>query len=380
MPLSSRSYCLAFLLAIVARSACVGWANEPPGAVREICRISVVNEARGEVSVSEDAGATWQRIGSVLRPAEQVNREAYTAAKWAKTGTVAATAVNAIHIKTDQNQAEDRGVVFSILPKEFYEPPPDYQSFLSPSSSIITDIRAGEQIFGGRYSPIVGNRVLLQSADTLAAIPVGFVPKVGDRLIIIVEQPAAYPCQIVFENRFGGLITMIYCDGSSEIIGQVLKPVLGVGRFTGTQFAGIGRIRANHTGVIDVSLSPLGSVGGFQIIPAAHAMSPEMGSARTLTQWMVVGPPCVTDPSWEGLAPLFFGYLRPVYDARDLYAEDWESRLLARFLVEVRRKGSDWGPAPAFELDPQKPLPDEAFTALEDIEAFRILFPVESSP
>jgi hypothetical protein len=342
----------------------------------EVCRVRIVNQVGGEIAVSQDAGKTWERIGSVTQPAQNVDRKAYTAAKWAKIGAVAATAVNAIHIKTDQNAEEDRGVVFSLLPKEFGQQV-GAPSYVSLPSSIVTDLAAGTAIFGGRFSPFVGSPVMIEREDALSPIPAGHVPAVGDRLVIIAQQPKSYPCSMVFENRFGGLITLVNCDGTTSLIGQVLKPVVGVGRFSGALYAGIGRIRANHSGVIDVSVSPLGTIGGFQIIPSGHAMSPEMVKARTSTQWMVVGPVCVTDQSFEGLAPLFFGYLRPVYDSADLYADDWETRMLSRFLVEVKSDDGDWGPVPVFELDPNmnKPLPDWANSALENVTAFRILFP-----
>jgi hypothetical protein len=344
----------------------------------EVCRIAIVNEKGGEIAVSQDEGKTWDRIGTVTRPADQVDRKAYTAAKWAKIGTVAATAVNAIHIKTDENVPEDRGVVFSLLPKEFAEPA-TAASYLSPSSSIYTDIPGGTAIFGGRCSPFVGSPVMIEKECALTQICAGYIPAAGDHLVVIAQRPKAYPCFLEFENRFGGLITIIYCDGTRKLVGQVLRPVEGVGRFSGALYAGIGRIRANHTGVIDVSVSPLGSIAGFQIIPSNHAMSPEMIKARTSTQWMVVGPVCATDAPSEGLPPLFFGYLRPVYDTADLYADDWGTRLLSRFLVEAKREGQDWGAVPVFELDPDmnKPLPEWANTALTDITAFRILFPQE---
>jgi hypothetical protein len=88
---------------------------------------------------------------------------------------------------------------------------------------------------------------------------------------------------------------------------------VGIGRFLGTQYADIGRIRAAHPGVICVSTSPAGQVGGFQIIPRDHAMSPELTYVRVKTQWMVVGPLWALDPSWEGLPPLFSDYLYPAF-------------------------------------------------------------------
>jgi len=349
--------------------------NPPP--VVEQFRILVENAPGGQVAVSSDQGATWQCLGQVLRWAEQVNGNGYTASMWALPGTVAATAVNAIHIKTRLNPENGRGVVFSLLPREFASPHPNYQSYLSPDSSILTDLSAGHGIFGGGWAPLVGSQVLLQREGEPIPLPADYCPARGDRLYLVVARPRCYPSQIVFENRFGGLITLVYPDGSSQAIGQVLKPVLGVGRFEGGLYTGIGRIRANHSGVIDVSISREGQLGGFQIIPAGHAMSPEMANARKLTQWMVVGPLTAGQGVWEGIAPLFLQYLRPQYDSADLYAPDWRDRLLARFLVEAQMAGQDWGAMPVFELDPDlsRPLPAWAMNALEGVARIRLLFP-----
>jgi len=89
-----------------------------------------------------------------------------------------------------------------------------------------------------------------------------------------------YPSEIEFENRFGGFVTLKYPNGESKVVAQVLKPVEGVGRFGGSLYGNTGRIRANHTGVICIITSPHGQVGGFQILPDNHGMSPEMFNAR----------------------------------------------------------------------------------------------------
>ena len=345
----------------------------------EMFRIQIQNIASGEVSVSTDEGNSWQRSGTVIRPVNGVSNAGYTASKWVANGTVAAVAVNAIHIKTDYNFADDKGVIFSIIPRELNKVPVYYNSYTSPDSSIYTDIAAGEGIFGGGFSPYVGNKVFLEKAGKLVEIGTGYVPTIGDTIIIQVLRPKRYPKEVVFENRFGGMVTLMYPGGQEKIIGVVLKPVLGVGRFQGSQYAGVGRIRANHSAVICVSTSPVGETGGFQIIPSAHGMSSEMVLARTMTQWMVVGPPNVTDPSPEGVAPLFQYFINPSYRIDDLDKEDWGDKLLSRFLVDVKIQGDDsWRPMPIYTLDPdlRKPLPNWANRALEKVTSIRILFPV----
>lgn len=357
------------------------FAQESPIPFTEIYRIEVYNKAGGQIAVSQDNGDTWKRLGRVMYPCQKTNEDGYTASKWAKIGSVAASAINAIHIKTDTNAKNGRGVVFSLVPLEMQNPPGYYNSFLSPDSSIYTDIPAGQSIFGGGYSPFVGNPIeYIRGTEESKPIEAGYVPKLDDVLFIKVLRPSFYPESIIFENKFGGAVRIDFGGGNEIVVGEVLKPVQGVGRFSGTQFAGTGRIRANHTGVIDISTCGIGKTGGFQIIPSIHGMSPEMGKARTMTQWMVVGPTTISGEALEGQAPLFSYYLQPKYMPMDLDSPDLINDLLGRFIVDVKLSGSDqWQPMPSFWIDPDlnKPLPEWANTALKNVTHIRILFPVE---
>ncbi|MFA5103790.1 MAG: hypothetical protein WC527_01250 [Candidatus Margulisiibacteriota bacterium] len=343
--------------------------------------ILIENEAGGRVMAVKNKSTTWEILGKVIYPCQQINPRGYTASKWAKPSAVAATAVNAIHIKTGDNTQEAKGVVFSVVPLEMLNPPSYYNSFLSPDSSIYTDIKAGNSIFGGVYSAFVGNPVFFERGTAEALLlNEDYVPKLGDRIIINVLKPFIYPRAIIFENREGGAAKVIFGAGQEEIIGEVQKPVEGVGRFQGTQYVSPGRIRANHTGVIDVSTSPINKIGGFQIIPSAHALSDEMEKASKQTQWMVIGPVPGREEFLEGMPPLFSNYLRPVYLDLDLDSKSWMNDLLARFLVDVKLKGSDkWQPMPIFYIDPdlRKPLPEWTVDAIADVTHIRILFPVD---
>ena len=340
----------------------------------EAYRIKLENKVDGLIAVSNDEGASWTRIGKVLYPTEKVSQHGYAAAAWVAPGRVSATAVNAIHIKT--GSAETSRAIFSLMPKEMLQPPDKYRSFLSPNSSIYTDIPGGTAIFGGGYAPFVGNIVMVSApAKPVLQMAEGYQPKVYDTYYILVDKPVAYPKEIVIENRFGGPISVKYFSGEDKIIGEVLKPVVGVGRFEGGVFAGPGRIRANHAGVIDISASPIGSVGGFQIVPALHGNS--MNYVKKMTQWMVIGPPSVSDPSIEGMAPFYKYFIQPNYRVDDLEAANWEDRLLYRFLVQVKYKGEDeWQAMPIFSLRRSSPLPWWANSALDKVTHFRILFPI----
>ena len=328
-------------------------------------RIQIVNSKNGSISISKNKGISFEVIGHVLWPVKQVNEKGYTASQWANSGEVIATAVNAIHIKVANPKT-----IFSILPNEFSGPVSKYGSYFSSSSSIYTGIPAGKIIFGGGFAPFLGNKVMVSGKG------VSSCPKIGDIITIIVERPIKWPTDMIFENRFGGKIIVNYINGSAEVVGEVLRPVQGVGRFEGSRFLSPGRIRANHPGVIDISTSTGGLVGGFQIIPANHAQSPEMGGARIKTQWMVVGGISVFDKSPEGLPPLFKYFIKPQYDPDDINSPDWETKFLQRFLVQVKlsnKKG--WQPIPVYGLRKGEDLPAAADRLLENVDKIRILFP-----
>ncbi len=349
----------------------------------EIARLRLHNVANGEIEGSRDGGQTWQLLGHILQATKQVNRRAFTASKYAQIGTVCATAVNAIHLKAGQNTSENRGVIWSLAPQaDSAAGRVSLQSEVAPGAFAQTDIPGGSGIFGGPFTPFVGNPIFLDNArnNTLVSLPNNYIPKIGDSWTILIQRPRHYPREIVFENRFGGQITVQYRGEEPRVIGQVLKPVVGIGRFVGSYFSEVGRLRANHNGVIDVCTSPRGLVGSFQIVPARHANEPELSYIQTSTQWMVVGPVSVLDPTPEGVAPLFSSYLRPRFDRADLDNPDPIEGLAGRFLFEVKlrdAKGqiSDWQPMPTFWLRPNEPLPNWAKTCLSNMTALRIRFP-----
>jgi len=133
----------------------------------------------------------------------------------------------------------------------------------------------------------------------------------GDVLSIENRGPESDVERVEFENCFGGRIVAFGKTGIPRTVGQVLRPVTGVGRFAGSKYAGVGEIRANHPGVICISTSPWDEIGGLQIVPARHASEPDLNYVRTKSVWMVVGPASVILPDLEGQTPLFRGHFRP---------------------------------------------------------------------
>ncbi len=372
----------------------VAVANAPPGP--ESFRIRITNTAGGEVAVSRDLGASWLNLGTVTAPATAVNPAGYTASRWAADSSVCAAAVNAVHIKVADHPETGRGVIFSVIPAGHTVGAAEGH----PSTAIATDIPGGAGIFGGGLTPQVNSPVFVVREGAPVRLGPDFVPVEGDVIVIVVHEPPVAVTALEFDNAFGGLIRASFGDGSGRVIGQVLRPVVGIGRFPGTIDAAPGRLRANHPGVIDISTSPVGLVGGFQIVPRGHAGSPELSYVLTSTQWMVVGPVSALEPSWEGVAPLFAGYLAPSYRADDLEHDDWMERLLSRCQVQVRFGDGDWELMPRIAIDPDAPadanthdrgrsglwriassllpyapLSSTANTALSGVTAIRILLP-----
>ena len=345
--------------------------------VRRTFYITIDNNVDGEIRIESDDFNDV--VGHVLAPVANYNKEGYTASGWAPSGTCTASAVNAIHLKVKHNYETGRATIFSLVPIEFTTfDPKAYKSYYNQSSSLFTDITAGSEIFGGRWAPMVGSPIETEQEDgSWQQITEQYIPAVGDQLRLEVSRRVYNPEWIEFENGFGGIIWIKELGMDPYPIGQVLKPVAGVGRFLGTQYADRGRIRAAHPGVIDVSTSSYNIIGGFQIIPRDHAMSPEMTFARTKSQWMVVGPLWALDPSWEGLPPLFTDYLYPAFTPA--FNEDGSVNedvtgaevFLDRFTVRARYSDSE--DPTQYELLWEMDNLD--YNALENMTHVRIYFP-----
>jgi len=292
-------------------------------------RIRLINRYFGAISVSTDGGDSWKLIGRVIRPLfgeyKAIQPKEFTASDWGEIGCVTATAVNAIHVKVAQ--LDPHAAIFSILPKELAPGGRSLASYYDQPSSLFVDMAAGTELFSGRWAPFVGSRFMLEDRLTreLEKPAEGYAPRPGDRVIFLCERKQPTLEEVVFENEFDGAVRACFSDGTSRLIARVLRPVTGTGRFGGTIYAGVGQLRANHPGVICVSTSPYGEVGGFQIVPAVHASDPHLPYVRTVPAWMVIGPLGLPGKSMlEGSAPLFSGSLRP---------KAWE--------LFVRRRGED---------------------------------------
>lgn len=295
------------------------------------------------------------KCGQVLTVPTKLNYPAYTASKWAEPSTVCASAVNAIHILVDVINGHGR--IISIIPSITFAPAAGTVSYFAIENY------AGTFIFGA-LAPLTGSKVTILHDGH--EHPITDTPQEGDTLIIrTATAPDTDVYMIDIENRPGGRV-IAHSSDSVKVIARVLRPVSGVGRFGGTEFQNRGRIRASHSGVIDVSTARRGSIGGLQIIPVKHALtSHEMANAWKLTQWMIIAP-LPDAPDLEGHAPLYKDSLLPGAQLNDkLPGLNTYTR---RPLILCRRNGGDW------EYLPE--VSGKVDDALKSITHLRVYLPV----
>lgn len=293
----------------------------PPDGYAELHRLRLSNKRGGPIEVSTDQGRTWRTIGRVVRAATST-AEGHIAAEYAPPGTVAAVAVHGLRMRISADDGTLHAPrLLSIVPREFVGDFKfaGYGGVVAGSSGIGTDIPAGASIFRG-LAPLTGNPIFFEEASgRFVPLPTKYLPEgKGETFLIPVWIPKKRLAQVVFENRTGGAVTLTWEDGKTEVPCRVLAPVLGVGRFDGTAYTGVGRLNTAHTGVITVSTAPIDSGlpegegrerrGGFQISPAWHnSRCEEAGAPMVMTVGLLdaAGRPDHRLRSVEGVAPLF---------------------------------------------------------------------------
>lgn len=299
-------------------------------------------------------------LGHVLKLPEKTRWPSYTASAWGKPGSVTASAVNAVHILMGVEGGKGR--TMSVIPAETIAPA------AGPGAAIVLDMQAGTGFFGA-WAPPVDTEIFIDDGSALHPLS-SALPKVGDTLVFKVYEETM-PYMVEIENRPGGRIVSWSEFGGAEVIARVIRPLGGVGRFGGTLFQDAGRIRANHSGVIDVSTCRHGLTGGFQIIPWDHALSSkEMQGAWSATQWLIIGP---ADGSsmMGGTYPLFSGGLVPgTFEGEKLW--DMWSTYGRKPLVLARLDGGNWTKFPEAHGKV-----DDAF---ERVTHIRIYFPISEEP
>lgn len=331
-------------------------------------KIYIENFQNGQITVVNNDGI-HTTIGTVYRPATQVKNssDGFWAAHYDKASDethscVTAIGVNAIHIRTGPNASYDPNNPYAWTPKQFsigIKEDYDNAGGQFSNSMIYTSIPGGINIFGGSSAPFVGNPVkYLNDSGKWLSLDSYFngdysknLPK---RLIIEVYKPLTAhgsPDYIEFENwsagddigntvmDSNGRVILHYPSGTIKHIADVIQRVQGTGRFVGSEYAEVGRIRAAHPGVICFSTSPKTGFtanpnlrGGFQFVPANHAKflnyNLRQDSFIDKPQWGIIAQIGATSdaltnpnyiingeisyaPVWEGVAPLFAQYIKP---------------------------------------------------------------------
>jgi hypothetical protein len=331
------------------------WAFASEGVLYEI---RLPFEVGAQVSVLMPDGSE-RALGQVVELPQTTRWPGYTASAWGSPGAVTASAVNAVHILISVESGQGR--TMSVLPAETIAPA------AGSGAAIVLACPAGASFFGA-WAPPVGTKITVLTGDGSSHPLEDRLPREGDILVFPVHERSA-PYMVDFENRPGGRVTA-WSPGKAEVIARVIRPLGGVGRFEGTLYQWDSRIRANHSGVIDVSTSPYGTIGGFQIIPWDHALnSKEMQGAWNATQWMIIGSE--DGAMLGGTEPLFSGGLTPGPSRGEKLWDLW-STYGRKSLVLARINGGDWTKLPV--------VSGKADDALKSVTHLRIYFPSSKEP
>lgn len=323
--------------------------------------IHIPYKVGADVTVVTDRNMLY-KIGTVTRLPNKTRYPSYTASAWGKESCICASAVNAVHILVSKEQ--NKGRTLSIIPENTIAPA------AGTNAAFVLSTKAGHGPFG-LWAPYVGASVFVSKSCTGETVPLSANFKFENGDILIIRSTKAKsnskPYMVDFENHPGGRI-IIYDNHGFHTGGRVLKPVLGTGRFGGTKFQDVSRLRANHCGVIDLSTSPVGKIGGFQIIPIEHSItSKEMQSVWWLTQWMIV----MNNSDESGIKatyPLFKGALIPG-GASDEKTNDTIFTYGRKSLALVRINGGEWQKIPE--------IIGKNDYALKDVTHIRIYMPFD---
>lgn len=333
----------------------------PCSAQSLIYQISIPFELGGTVTATTPSGFC-QTLGTVLALPDKTRWPSFTATRWGEPGRVVASAVNAIHLLVSIESGQGRTV--SLLPQTTIAPA------AGTGAALVISCDAGRGVFGA-WAPPVGSPVFIQEKNgERHPLSKEHFPKTGETLCIEVREEDP-PYLIEIENRPGGRVFVWERHKGCRLIARVVRPVRGVGRFEGTLFQERGRLRANHPGVIDISTSPKGQIGGFQIIPYEHSLSPEMRSAWKQTQWLILASPDGGNTPLTGTFPLFSGVLVPGPAPGEFLWDLW-STYGRKTLILCRLNGGKLGPLPLFSGKDDQ--------ALEQITHIRIYPPTTREP
>jgi hypothetical protein len=280
---------------------------------------------------------TSLEMGKVFAVPTKSRYPGFTASRYGTGAQIIASAANAHHIQVSVENGEGR--TLSLIPS---------QTFVAASgldTSFVVDGVGGTGLWG-RYAPFVGSPVYIVNP---AGIPVLFnnvnLLKFATALEVRVYKPKDDAEYIEIENSEGGHAWYHDAKGDHQFA-IVESPVSGTGRFEGSLYQGLGKVRANHPGVICVSTTERYDIGGFQIVPLSHTYSKEMQKTRRMSQYIVLRG--IDFEDLTGQPPFYRSYIRPG-DAEDMEYHagtvrckvdgEWREMLLVSGLTENTLNG-----------------------------------------
>jgi hypothetical protein len=294
-----KIFSLVFIILIMASPSAESSIYNVEDPARLMFTIHVPMTLGEQASVIFPDGRT-EDMGRVLAIPQKSRHPSFTASKYGIGGQVIASAANAHHL---QISVEDgTGRTMSLIPSQTFAPAPGY------GTSFVVEGIGGSGLWG-QYSPYVGSPVYIVNG---VGIPVLFnslqLFQFATALEIRVYRPEKAIEYFEIENAAGGRAWYHDAEGDHQFA-IVESGVGGTGRFEGSLFQGLGRVRANHPGVICVSTCPKREIGGFQIVPLSHTYSNELQKTRRMSQYIVLRGVDFEDIA--GQSPFFKGWVRP---------------------------------------------------------------------
>jgi hypothetical protein len=291
-------FMLSFFLAAPARPAeCAVYNVEDPSRLMFTVHIPMEPGARARLDFPDGKS---REMGRVIAIPEISRFPSFSASKYGIGGQVIASASNAHHIQVSVEDGSGR--TMSIIPAFTFANAP------GNGTSFVIDGVGGSGLWG-EFSPFVGSPVYIINK---VGMPVLFnnmqLFKYATAVEIRVYRPERPIEYFEIENAEGGRAWYHDAEGDHQFA-VVENRVSGTGRFEGTMFQGLGRVRANHPGVICVSTSDMREIGGFQIVPLSHTYSGEMQKTRRMHQYIVLRGLDFEDIA--GQSPFFKGWVRP---------------------------------------------------------------------
>jgi hypothetical protein len=192
-------------------------------------RVRIENRKGGAVEQASDSTGEWNRVGEVQQPAESLSQAPPVIAV-AAPGSIAGVAADHLLLR------------MPAPPGRFRQLRVAARGDRGTTAAIRTDLPPGSPLFRC-LAPSLGSSVRLERNGRLDPIPADYLPRAGDRLVLTVPRPPdGNGPTIDIDNRPGGDVTFTATGGIPQLLGKVRQPLRGIGRYTGTERGGSGRV------------------------------------------------------------------------------------------------------------------------------------------